>query len=176
MIKEKEEDGARPSKINGSINKACCCARAGVPALTWVTGVHGFTVRAWVRASGKSSVVVMGGGWCGWEWGREGWGGHSSTKLKQSSKCTAARGNQKAQANLFGDVRRVWSTLLGLLLLNTSCLLQSVWSCLHYWYNKGGPEGPGLRWCTGPLSLSWVRLQRVCFLWELRGKLGQIWN
>lgn len=144
MIKEKEEEGVRPSKINGSINKACCCARAGVPALTWVTGV-----RALACARGCVPVARVGRRWEG---------GGSSTKPKQSSECTAARGNQKAQPNLFGDVCRVWSTLLGLLLLNTSCLLQSVWSCLHYWYNKGGglrgPGSDGARAHSLPLPLS----------------------
>lgn len=63
MIKEKEEEGARPSKINGSINKACCCACAGVPALTWVTGVHVLAfARVWVRAGGGGEVVVVVGG------------------------------------------------------------------------------------------------------------------
>lgn len=35
-----------------------------------------------------------------------------------------------------------------------------------------GPEGPGLRWCSGS-PCSPVCLEKVWFLGELRGKLGQ---
>lgn len=165
MIKEKEEEGARPSKINGSINKACCCACAGVPALTWVTGVHVLScTRVWVRAGGGGEVVVVvvGG---------------SSTKPKAILRVHGRTWKSESTPNLFGDVCGVWSTLLGLLLLNTSCLLQSVWSCLHYWYNKGGAWGAQAQMVHGlTLSLPSASGERVCFLRELRGKLGQIWN
>lgn len=144
MIKEKEEEEARPSKINGSINKACCwaCGRASPHLSHWC---------ARARACVGGYVHAWGGGvgMCG----GVGEGGAPRQSRSDSSKCTAARGNQSAHLNLFRDVCGVWSTLLGLLLLNTSCLLQSVWSRLHYWYNKeGGPEGPRLRWCAGLLS------------------------
>lgn len=172
MIKEKEEEGARPSKINGSINKARCCARAGVPAHTWATGVCVCAcVPVWVRASGKGRVAaaaVVGG------------------LPRKAQAVLRAHGRhveiREHNLNLFADVRRVWSTLWGVLLLNTSCLLQSAWSRLHYWYNQvgwgGGLRGPG---SDGERAHSLSRSPECVWresasCWELRGKLGQIWN
>lgn len=124
----------RPSKINGPINKAGCCVF--LPSLGWLSVCMylGVCVSACVCVC-TCSCMPMPTQAIACPWRQSSF---TQSQANHSSSCTSKSAANREQSEL---VQRQ-STLLGLLLLNTSCLLQSVWSCLHYWYSRG-LRGPG---------------------------------